>query len=221
MTFGRFERLCVALAVGGAIFGIAAAVQASIPDSNGVIHACYNTSLAHGNPTGALRVIDTAKANGACASWETPLSWRVSGTTGPTGARGPTGSRGPTGVTGPEGPGTLLVGNSGGQNLLANSFIGVGFQSTTIADAEQVVTVTGTVAEFSVHVATAPGAPFGLRSFVLDRGDLSTAASCNIIGAATSCSASGGAIADGQTLFVNQSSIGAAASSASWSVTIR
>ena len=45
--------------VGWAVFGIASAVQASIPDASGVIHGCYNTSLAHGNPTGALRVIDT------------------------------------------------------------------------------------------------------------------------------------------------------------------
>jgi hypothetical protein len=97
----------LALAVGGVLFGIATAVQASIPDANGVIHGCYNTSLAHGNPTGALRVIDTAKPNGNCASWETAVSWNangVSGASGPTGATGPTGPRGPTGPAGPTGP---------------------------------------------------------------------------------------------------------------------
>ncbi len=67
-VFGR--RLVVALAVGGAMFGVATAVQASIPDSSGIVHACYNTSLAHGSPTGALRAIDTSAANGNCASWE-------------------------------------------------------------------------------------------------------------------------------------------------------
>jgi hypothetical protein len=60
----------VALAVGGAMFGVATAVQASIPDSSGIVHACYNTSLAHGNPAGALRAIDTSAVNGNCASWE-------------------------------------------------------------------------------------------------------------------------------------------------------
>jgi hypothetical protein len=45
-------------------------VQASIPDASGVVHACYNTSLAHGSPTGALRAIDTSAANGNCAPWE-------------------------------------------------------------------------------------------------------------------------------------------------------
>ncbi|HST25381.1 MAG TPA: hypothetical protein VLJ76_05285 [Gaiellaceae bacterium] len=67
-VFGR--RLVVALAVGGAMFGVATAVQASIPDSSGIVHACFNTSLAHGSPTGALRAIDTSAANGNCASWE-------------------------------------------------------------------------------------------------------------------------------------------------------
>jgi hypothetical protein len=90
----------VALAVGAALFGIATAVQASIPDASGVIHSCYNNSLAHGNPTGALRVIDTTKANGNCASWETPLNWNQRGTTG---------QRGVTGPTGPPGSGTATT----------------------------------------------------------------------------------------------------------------
>ena len=124
----RGGRLVLALAVGGAVFGIATAVQASIPDSSGVIHGCYNNSLAHGNPTGALRVIDTAKPNGNCASWETPLNWgravrappalvdrpgqlgqqgrQALGARceGATGAKGATGSRGPTGAKGATGP---------------------------------------------------------------------------------------------------------------------
>jgi hypothetical protein len=78
----------VAVVVAGAVFGIATAVQASIPDASGVIHGCYNTSLAHGNPTGALRVIDTGAANGHCASWEAPLDWNQRGPTGPTGPAG-------------------------------------------------------------------------------------------------------------------------------------
>ena len=105
----RSGRWLLAVVVGGATFGIATAVQASIPDSSGVIHGCYNTSLAHGSPVGALRVIDTDKADGSCAGWEAPLDWNrrgVTGPTGPTGAIGPTGSTGPTGPgpTGPTGP---------------------------------------------------------------------------------------------------------------------
>ena len=50
---GEVGRLLAALIVGGAIFGIAAAVQTSIPDATGVIHGCYKTN------TGSLRVIDS------------------------------------------------------------------------------------------------------------------------------------------------------------------
>lgn len=76
-------------------------MQASIPDSSGVIHGCYNTSLAHGSPVGTLRVIDTSKPSGVCAPWEASLNWNQ---TGLTGARGVTGARGPTGPTGARGP---------------------------------------------------------------------------------------------------------------------
>jgi hypothetical protein len=122
----RGGRLVLALAVGGAVFGIATAVQASIPDANGVIHGCYNTSLAHGNPTGALRVIDTAKSNGNCASWEAPLNWSAnSGATGPTGVTGPTGPSGPTGPTGPAGlsatAGTATLAQGSGFQTLATT----------------------------------------------------------------------------------------------------
>jgi hypothetical protein len=45
---------------------------ATIPDSNGVIHACYNKT------TGALRVIDPS-ASQTCVSGEAPLSWNQGG----------------------------------------------------------------------------------------------------------------------------------------------
>jgi hypothetical protein len=67
---GRGGRLLLAFAVAGAAFGVATAVQASIPDSNAIVHSCYNTSLAHGNPIGAMRAIDTSTASGNCAPWE-------------------------------------------------------------------------------------------------------------------------------------------------------
>jgi hypothetical protein len=66
----RSGKLIVAVAVAGSAFAIASAVQASIPDGSGVVHACYNTSLAHGSPTGALRAIDTSTPSGNCAPWE-------------------------------------------------------------------------------------------------------------------------------------------------------
>jgi hypothetical protein len=66
----RSGKLFAAVVAAGAAFGIASAVQASIPDSNAIVHSCYNTSLAHGNPIGAMRAIDTATPSGNCAPWE-------------------------------------------------------------------------------------------------------------------------------------------------------
>ena len=54
--------MLVALAVAGAAFGVATAVQASIPDSNGVAHGCYSIpgKLSNtGQLPGDLRLIDT------------------------------------------------------------------------------------------------------------------------------------------------------------------
>jgi hypothetical protein len=84
----------LALAVGGAVFGIASAVQASIPDA-GVIHACYQKS------GGSLNVIDSSVTN--CTKTQTSLNWNQKGVTGPTGVRGMRGATGPTGGRGPTG----------------------------------------------------------------------------------------------------------------------
>jgi hypothetical protein len=70
---GWGRRAVVGLAVAGATFGIASAVQASIPDSNGIVHACYTTNNLNGYPNGALRAIDTAKVNGRCTPNEAPV----------------------------------------------------------------------------------------------------------------------------------------------------
>jgi hypothetical protein len=63
----RMKRVTIALAVGAAVFGIASAVQASIPDASGIVHACYTNTNLNGYPPGALRAIDTAKLNGHCS----------------------------------------------------------------------------------------------------------------------------------------------------------
>ena len=47
----RRAQLLVALVVEGALCGIASAVQASIPDTKGVIHGCYSKS---GGQSGSL-----------------------------------------------------------------------------------------------------------------------------------------------------------------------
>jgi hypothetical protein len=90
---GRGSRLLVALAVGGAAFGIASAVQASIPSANGVIHGCYGKP---GTPQkGELRVRNFDQGE-QCRFYENTLDWNQIGPTGPTGATGPTGPIGPS-----------------------------------------------------------------------------------------------------------------------------
>jgi len=86
----RGARLVVAIAVGGAVFGVVTAVQAAIPDSNGVIHGCYL------KVSGPLRVVDGS----ACKSSELALNWNQTGQAGPT---GPTGAAGPADITPPLG----------------------------------------------------------------------------------------------------------------------
>jgi hypothetical protein len=107
----KHKRALAVLVAAACALGVAAAVQASIPDSSGVIHGCYQASALHGLPAGTLRVIDPSKPSGNCASWEMPLNWNQHG---PTGAKGPTGARGPTGPTGPSGISLFADVNSNG-----------------------------------------------------------------------------------------------------------
>jgi hypothetical protein len=58
---------------------------ATIPDSNGVIHACYQTLK------GSLRVVDSTAS---CSNGEAPLSWNQTGPPGPPGVQGPPGPSG-------------------------------------------------------------------------------------------------------------------------------
>lgn len=76
-----FAALFVALG-GGAI--------AAIPDSGGVIHACYKRN-------GAVRIIDPS-AGDTCAQPETSLAWNQRGPAGERGLQGPPGAPGAGGV---------------------------------------------------------------------------------------------------------------------------
>ena len=86
---------------------------ASVPDSSGLIHACYQLHSG-GVPAdlGRLRIIDPSRGQ-HCLSDEAALTWNnkgmrgASGPAGPRGASGPSGPRGasgPQGASGPSGP---------------------------------------------------------------------------------------------------------------------
>jgi len=84
----RIAFFCVVLLTGT----LAATVAfAQIPDSNGVIHACYHTA------NGGIRVVDDPSE---CTSGEAALEWYQ---TGAAGAQGPAGPQGPAGVDGANG----------------------------------------------------------------------------------------------------------------------
>ena len=101
----RGGRFLLAIVAAGAVFGIVSAVQAAIPDSNSVIHGCYQYTTTNGN-YGKLRVFDAAKGGG-CNSLEKPVNWNQRGVTGPTGPPGP-GATGPNTYMNTGAPNTVI-----------------------------------------------------------------------------------------------------------------
>src|SRR5262245_32343437 len=85
----KVQRRWVAPVVVAIMAAAIAIAQAAIPDSNGVIHACYKSN-------GQIRVVNSA-AN--CDANETALTWNQ---TGPQGVPGPAGATGPSGLSGYE-----------------------------------------------------------------------------------------------------------------------
>ena len=88
----------VALAIVGTLVVAGGIAYATIPDSSGVIHGCYQKNQ------GTLRVIDAGTAQ-TCSSSETALNWSQ---TGPQGAQGPPGPTGPSDVWSVDGYGAGL-----------------------------------------------------------------------------------------------------------------
>lgn len=84
----------VAIAAVVALVGVVFVAQAAIPDSGGVIHACYKTS-------GDLRVVDNPAD---CKASETALDWSQAGPQGQQGIPGPQGPQGIPGAQGIQGP---------------------------------------------------------------------------------------------------------------------
>lgn len=74
---------------------------ASIPDGEGVIHACYSPNAAAG-PSGAqLKIIDSEVAS--CTNGQTEVTWGQTGPQGPPGEKGDQGDKGDKGDKGDPG----------------------------------------------------------------------------------------------------------------------
>src|SRR3954470_3480263 len=77
----RRQRLRYAVIAATVLFGgLATSALAQIPDSNGVIHACFHTS------NGGIRVVNDASE---CSTSEEELTWFQSGAPGSVDATGP------------------------------------------------------------------------------------------------------------------------------------
>jgi len=90
---GRRARAALLL-LAGAIAGGAALAVADVPDTGGVIHACYTVdSSGAPKPPPNLYVIDpSSPANQSCKTGERSLNWSAQGPPGPQGPRGPAGT---------------------------------------------------------------------------------------------------------------------------------
>jgi hypothetical protein len=91
------SRSAVVGAVVTAVALAAGVAYATIPDGQGVIHACYKTD------NGQLRIVDDADCNPS----ETSLSWSQVGPEGLAGAKGDAGPKGDPGADGAQGPSGL------------------------------------------------------------------------------------------------------------------
>jgi hypothetical protein len=134
----------VVLALGLAAGGIA---YASIPDSNGVIHGCYQRN------SGAFHVIGTnpTVGGGACASNETAVDWGQGGSpgaSGPSGPSGPAGTAGSGGASGPSGP-------SGPTGTAGPTSYAIGGTTATV-DGTTVISHTITAAEAGLTILINP-----------------------------------------------------------------
>jgi hypothetical protein len=86
----------VVFAVAALFVAIGGIAYATIPDSGGVIHGCYQKDV------GTLRVIDPS-AGDTCLASEIPISWSQTGPAGPQGPQGAPGQNGAPGANGKDG----------------------------------------------------------------------------------------------------------------------
>jgi hypothetical protein len=107
----------VAVAIAGALLVAGGIAYATIPDSSGVIHACYKVDPKGNLDNNAtLRLIDPSATKppdtSACKNNEKALDWNAQGIQGPQGATGPQGPTGPSDVYSVDGYGQGVKGIS-------------------------------------------------------------------------------------------------------------
>jgi hypothetical protein len=83
------------IVIGASIATAVGIAYAAIPDSNGVVHACYQNVTSANKP---LRLLDTGKATTCPNGWKA-VSWNQKGIQGPPGVQGQPGQNGTNGTS--------------------------------------------------------------------------------------------------------------------------
>jgi hypothetical protein len=123
---------------------------ATIPDGEGVIHACVERN------GGDVRLIDPDLGQ-TCTRKEAATDWNRTGPAGPSGPAGQPGPPGPAGQPGPPGPGVKTI--SGLVWIDGTVSLGTGFTASKFADRDYIIDFPpGTWDSFPVLVVS----PFGL-----------------------------------------------------------
>jgi hypothetical protein len=88
--------LAAGVMIGASITAAVGIAYAAIPDSNGVVHACYQNVSGASKP---VKLLDTGKATTCPSGWKA-VSWNQKGVQGPPGIQGQPGQNGTDGTDG-------------------------------------------------------------------------------------------------------------------------
>lgn len=144
------KRIVIISAAAGCLLlaGTATAAVASIPDSSGVIHGCYNAA-------GQLRVVQ-----GSCRPGETALSWSQQGPAGPPGPSLRTVvAEGTSSIAGPGGFETASLTCSGPYPLLISGGYEIDNTQTSPTDYAIVFSMPLNASTWAVRIAVPADAP--------------------------------------------------------------
>jgi hypothetical protein len=88
----RAPWLAVGIVVGAVAVGGGAVALGAIPDSSGVVHACFQNVTSANKP---VKLLDTAKTSACPSGWK-PVTWNQKGVPGANGTNGTNGTSGTT-----------------------------------------------------------------------------------------------------------------------------
>jgi hypothetical protein len=162
----------VAVAIVAVLLVVGGIAYATVPDSNGAIHACYHVNgQGSVDASGTLRVIDPSSTNkdgSACKHDEKALDFSQTGPTGAQGSQGPQGPQGPSGSSH-----AYSTSNEAGQTLISPNAHTI--TQLTLPAGNYVLSATGSVVKTGIFNTT--GSDNDVKCFLDDPDDNTIAAS--------------------------------------------